>query len=64
MAEIAANLETKLFNSHDIKPESAPTEEAPTAPKHFLSLEIRPHKLSFVTYDGKDDPLPWLNQCE
>jgi hypothetical protein len=22
------------------------------------------HKLSFPTYDGKDDPLGWLNQCD
>jgi hypothetical protein len=21
------------------------------------------HKLLFLTYDGKDDPLPWLNRC-
>jgi hypothetical protein len=21
------------------------------------------HKLLFPTYDGKDDPLPWLNRC-
>jgi hypothetical protein len=22
------------------------------------------HKLLFPTYDGQDDPLPWLNRCE
>jgi hypothetical protein len=22
------------------------------------------HKLSFPTYDGKEDPLGWLNHCE
>lgn len=22
------------------------------------------HKLSFPTYDGKDDPLGWLNRCD
>jgi hypothetical protein len=24
----------------------------------------RYHKLSFPTFDGKDDPLGWLNKCE
>jgi hypothetical protein len=22
------------------------------------------HKLLFPTFDGTDDPLPWLNRCE
>lgn len=24
----------------------------------------RYHKLNFLTYDGEDDPLPWLHRCE
>ena len=28
----------------------------PTVPRY--------QKLSFPTYDGKDDPLGWLNKCE
>jgi len=24
----------------------------------------RYHKLSFPTYEGKEDPLGWLNRCE
>ena len=27
-------------------------------------LTPRIHKLSFPTYDGKEDPLPWINRCE
>ncbi|XP_066351724.1 uncharacterized protein [Miscanthus floridulus] len=27
-------------------------------------LMPRIHKLSFPTYDGKEDPLPWINRCE
>lgn len=64
MAEIAADLETKLFHSDDNKSETAPKEEAPPEPRQFPGLEIRPHKLSFATCDGKEDPLPWLNCCE
>jgi hypothetical protein len=33
-------------------------------PGAFPAIDIRPHKLSFPTYDGKEDPLPWLNRCE
>jgi hypothetical protein len=22
------------------------------------------HKLAFPTYDGKEDPLPWINCCD
>ena len=25
---------------------------------------LRYHKLSFPTYDGKEDPLGWLNRCD
>jgi hypothetical protein len=64
MAEIAAKLEAKLFYKDDAKPEIALGGVAPPAPGTFPALEIRPHKLSFTTYDGKEDPLPWLNWCE
>jgi hypothetical protein len=64
MVEITTNLETRLFHSDDNKSETAPKEEAPPKPRQFPRLEIRPHKLSFATYDGKEDPLPRLNRCE
>lgn len=34
-----------------------PPEPEPAAIPHY-------HKLSFPTYDGKDDPLGWLNRCD
>jgi hypothetical protein len=40
---------------------------APPAPYegHADALGVpRFQKLSFPTFDGKDDPLPWLNKCE
>jgi hypothetical protein len=64
MAEITAKLEAKLFYKDDAKPEIAPDGAAPPTPGTFPALEIRPHKLSFATYDGKEDPLPWLNRRE
>ena len=33
-------------------------------PEPAGSAVPRFHKLSFPTYDGKDDPLGWLNKCE
>jgi len=35
----------------------------PPAEDDGLSIP-RYHKLSFPTYDGKEDPLGWLNKCE
>jgi hypothetical protein len=64
MAEITAKLEAKLFYKDDAKLEIMPDGAAPPTPGTFLALENRPHKLSFATYDGKEDPLPWFNQCE
>jgi hypothetical protein len=36
----------------------------PLPPEPAGSAVPRYHKLSFPTYDGKDDPLGWLNKCE
>ena len=49
-------------------PVSAPAMHMPPLLPH-LSLEPehtvpRYHKLSFPTYDGKEDPLGWLNRCD
>jgi len=35
---------------------SPPEVEGVAVPKY--------HKLTFATYDGKEDPLGWLNKCE
>jgi hypothetical protein len=59
--EITAKLEAKLFYKEEQKPEIQPGRVAPSA---FLTLDIGPHKLAFPTYDGKEDPIPWLNRCE
>jgi hypothetical protein len=53
--EIVEILEHKLFDVFKEAP------EANGPPQH---LHPRPHKLSFPTYDGKEDPLPWINRCE
>lgn len=49
----------------------APTGVLPTHPPNFQQNPaiggnhgMRSHKLSFPTFDGKDDPLSWLNRCE
>jgi hypothetical protein len=34
------------------------------SPGSFLVLQPRIHKLTFPTFDSKEDPLPWLNRCE
>jgi hypothetical protein len=37
-----------------------------TGPSHqdpITTVARHGHKLLFPTYDGKDDPLPWLNRC-
>jgi hypothetical protein len=38
------------------QPYPSPTWESAVVPKY--------HKISFETYDGKEDPLGWLNKCE
>jgi hypothetical protein len=38
-----------------------PLPHVPPAPAAAM---LRYHKLSFPTYDGKDDPLGWLNRCD
>jgi hypothetical protein len=30
----------------------------------IMSAAKHGHKLLFPTYDGTDDPLPWLNRCD
>jgi hypothetical protein len=30
----------------------------------IISAARHVHKLLFPTYDGTEDPLPWLNRCE
>ena len=57
---LIVKLEAKLFCKEEPKPEIHLGRVAPTV---FLALEICPHKLSFVTYDGKEDLLPWLNRA-
>jgi hypothetical protein len=64
IVEIAARLEAKLFYKDEPKPEIPSGGAAPAAPGAFPALEIQPHKLTFAAYDGKEDPLPWLNRCE
>ena len=46
---------------HSIPPSAPPFEAMETAD----DLEVpRFHKLTFPTFDGKTDPLGWLNKCE
>lgn len=33
-------------------------------PGSFPVLTPHIHKLVFLTFDGKEDPLPWINRCE
>lgn len=56
--EIIDVLKTKLF---DVFKDTKEALEANTPPSH---LTPRLHKLSFPTYDGKKDLLPWINRCE
>lgn len=41
---------------------SPPLPHVPPVPE--ATVVPRYHKLSFPTYDGKDDSLGWLNQCD
>ncbi|KAM0930587.1 hypothetical protein ACQ4PT_000853 [Festuca glaucescens] len=43
-----------------------PSFVTPQAPPHLVDTAGVPryHKLDFSTYDGKEDPLGWLNRCE
>ncbi|KAM0856597.1 hypothetical protein ACQ4PT_048998 [Festuca glaucescens] len=45
---------------------SVVTQQAPPAVPHLADTAGVPryHKLDFPTYDGKEDPLGWLNRCE
>jgi hypothetical protein len=67
--EIVDDLEDKLFNDLH-KPEPPKTNLPPpypypgTQPGSFPVLTPRIHKLNFPTYDGKEDPLLWINRCE
>jgi hypothetical protein len=37
----------------------------PHIPPELQAVAVpRYHKLSFPTYDGKEDPLGWLNKCK
>jgi hypothetical protein len=56
IVEITARLKAKLFYKDEPKPEIPSSGAAPTAPDTFPTLEIRPHKLTFAMYDGKEDP--------
>jgi hypothetical protein len=60
--EIAAALEVKLFDEPKEEPAGDVQPPQGAAPNSFLVPRL--HKLSFPTYDGKEDPLPWLNHCE
>jgi hypothetical protein len=62
--KITTRLEAKLFYKDEPKPKIPSGGALPAAPRAFPALEIQPHKLAFATYDGKEDPLPWLNRCE
>jgi hypothetical protein len=37
---------------------------APSSHDPVVSAAKHGHKLLFPTYDGTDDPLPWLNRCD
>jgi hypothetical protein len=41
---------------------SPPLPHLPSEPECLVVP--RYHKLSFPTFDGKDDPFGWLNKCE
>ena len=65
--EIVDALESKLF---DVFKEAPETNSPPlhlyqgAQPGSFPMLTPCIHKLSFPTYDGKEDPLSWINRCE
>ena len=65
--EIADGLESKLFTDSTEAPKinlPPPFLYQGTLPGSFPVLTPRLHKLNFPTYDGKEDPLPWINCCE
>jgi hypothetical protein len=64
--EIVGALESKLFNVFKEAPEmnSPPPHLYQGALGSFPMLTPYIHKLSFPTYDAKEDPLPWINRCE
>ena len=60
-----------VFSSTGLPYVSAPTSHMSSTPPHIPSApEVegvavpKYHKLTFATYDGKEDPLGWLNKCE
>ena len=67
--DIVDDLEGKLFN--DLNKMEPPKTNLPppfpyqgTLPGSFPILMPCLHKLNFSLYDGKEDPLSWINRCE
>lgn len=62
-------MEGKLFDNLN-KSEPPKTNLSPLypylgmAPGSFPVPTLRIHRLCFPTYDGREDPLPWVNRCE
>ena len=65
---LSSIMQDALFPSPPAARSTAPMHLAPTLPhippEPSGSAVPRFHKLSFPTYDDKDDPLGWLNKCE
>ena len=59
---------TQIAFPHSPSPIPNLDDQSPYMPSydaHADTLGVpRFHKLSFLTYDGKDDPLGWLNKCD
>jgi hypothetical protein len=69
--DIVDKIMNNLFIIEDNKDQSPPkTHLLPPYPHKgpklgsFPILQPRIHKLSFPTFNGNEDPLPWINYCE
>lgn len=60
--DIVDELTNKLFVVDGNK--EAPYPHPSTAHGSFPVLQPRIHKMSLPTFDGKEDPLSWLNHCK
>lgn len=61
---LADELEANLFNNKAPPKPLQPYLHPGGLPSSFPILKPRAHKLDFSTFDGKEDPLPWINRCE
>lgn len=62
--ELAFELEDNLFDTKAPPKPLQPPPQPEDQPGFLSTIKPRTHKLDFPTFDGKEDPLPWINRYE